>query len=80
MGNHTSGADHRTRADGYTTADRGICSDPYIFFQRDGCRSTDSLTALSRVNRMSGAGQTDAGRDKCTRTDIDGEVSRMTQL
>lgn len=72
MGNHTSGADHRIRADSHTAADCGIRPDPYIFFQRDGCRSTDSLTALSQVNRMSGAGQTDAGRDKCTRTDIDG--------
>ena len=72
MGNHTSGADHRTRADGYTTADRGIRPDPYIFFQRDGRRSTDSLTALFLFNRVSRAGQTDAGCDKCTRTDIDG--------
>lgn len=80
MGNHTSGADHRTRADGYTTADRGICSDPYIFFQRDGCRSTDSLTALSRVNRMSGAGQTDAGAINAPALILTGEVSKMTQL
>ena len=64
VGHHASCPDDRTGPDGHAAADGGICTDPDVFFQRDGRRSSNAMAALFRVDRMAGTGQTDTGRNK----------------
>ena len=67
---HASRTDDRACADGHTTADGGVGTDPDVVLQRDGRGGADAVAALLWINRVSGTGQTDARRDKGSRADM----------
>lgn len=80
MSDDASRPDNRACPDGNAAADGGICTDPDVFLQRNGCRGANAVAALLRVDGMTGAGKAYAGAIKAPAPMFTGEVSRMTQL
>lgn len=66
MSDDASRPDNRACTDGNTAADGGICADPDVFLQRNGCRSANAVAALLWVDGMTGTGKAYAGGNKGT--------------
>ena len=70
MSDDASRPDNRACPDGNAAADGGICTDPDVFLQRNGCRGANAVAALLRVDGMTGAGKAYAGGNKGTCSDV----------
>ena len=70
MSDDASRPDNRACPDGNAAADGGICTDPDVFLQRNGCRGANAVAALLRVDGMTGAGKAYAGGNKGTFSDV----------
>ena len=70
MSDDASRPDNRACPDGNAAADGGICTDPDVFLQRNGCRGANAMAALLRVDGMTGAGKAYAGGNKGTCSDV----------
>ncbi len=64
MSDDASRPDNRACPDGNAAADGGICTDPDVFLQRNGCRGANAVAALLRVDGMTGAGKAYTGAIK----------------
>ena len=66
MSDDASRPDNRACTDGNAAADGGICADPDVFLQRNGCRGANAVAALLWVDGMTGAGKAYAWGNKGT--------------
>ena len=70
MRHHAARADDRTLTNRHAAADRGVCTNPDIILQCDGGGSTDTVTALFRINSVTRTGKAYPRRNKSSVADM----------